>query len=219
MPNEAVEQATGESVWQAKQVYVMAAVCLVVGLAFGYLFRGSQSPVAEIQATEAPKSAMPGGGMGGQIPTLERMKHMADVKAQPLLDKLKTDSTNAGLLVQIGNVYRSAHQFKDAAEYYGKSLQINPKDVATRTELASCLYYTGDAEGALSQLEQSLQVDPKDANALFNLGVIKWDAKKDGPGAISAWRQLLKSNPNLDARKKAAVEKLIAEATKSGGKS
>jgi cytochrome c-type biogenesis protein CcmH/NrfG len=219
MPNEAVEQAAGGSVWQVKQVYVMAAVCLVVGVAIGYLFRGSQSPAAEVQATEATKSAIPGGGMGGQEPTLEQMKHMADVKAQPLLDKLKTDRTNASLLVQIGNVYRSAHQFKDAAEYYGKSLQFNPKDVATRIEMASCLYYTGDVEGALAQLKQSLKDDPKNTNALFNLGMIKWAAKKDGPGAISAWRELLKSNPKLDASKKATVEKLIAEAAKASGKS
>jgi len=44
MPNEAVEQGTSGSAWKAKQVYAMAALCLVVGLALGYLFRGSQSP-------------------------------------------------------------------------------------------------------------------------------------------------------------------------------
>ena len=37
MPNEAVDQATGGSVWQAKQVYAMAVISLVVGLAIGYL--------------------------------------------------------------------------------------------------------------------------------------------------------------------------------------
>ncbi|HYL12024.1 MAG TPA: tetratricopeptide repeat protein [Terriglobales bacterium] len=213
MPNEAVEQAAGRSAWQAYHVYAMAAVCLIVGLAAGYLFRGSQSPAA--QANEATKSAIPSGAMGGQTPTLEQMKHMADVQVRPLLDKLKNNGADADLLAQVGNVYRSAHQFKDAADYYGKSLQINPRNVVIRTEMASCLYYTGDVDGALSQLQQSLKDDPRDANALFNLGLIRWDAKKDGPGAISAWRELLKSNPKLDARKKAQVEKLIAKASKS----
>jgi cytochrome c-type biogenesis protein CcmH/NrfG len=217
MPNETVKQAGGPSPWQAHQVYAVAAVCLLAGLAIGYLFRGSQSPAPP--ATETAVSAMPGTATGGQMPTLEQMKHMADVQAQPLLDKLKSNGANADLLAQIGNVYRSAHQFKDAVEYYGKSLQMNPKNVTIRTEMASCLYYTGDVERALSQLQESLKDDPSDADALFNLGVIKWDAKKDGPGAISAWRELLKSNPKLDARKKAEVEKLIAEVSKSSSKS
>lgn len=216
MPNEAVEQAAGRPVWLAHQVYAMAAVCLLAGLAIGYLFRGSQSPATQV--TETTDSATPGGAMGGQMPTLEQLKHMAEVRARPLLDKLKSNGDDAQLLAEIGNVYRSAHQFKDAAEYYEKSLHIRPKNVAIRTEMASCLYYTGDVNGALSQLEQSLRDDPKNANALFNLGVIKWDAKKDGPGAVSAWRELLKSNPALDADKKTAVEKMIAEATKSGNR-
>jgi cytochrome c-type biogenesis protein CcmH/NrfG len=40
------------------------------------------------------------------------------------------------------------------------------------------------------------------------------DAKKDAKGAVSAWQQLLKSNPELDARKKAEVQKAIADASK-----
>jgi uncharacterized membrane-anchored protein YhcB (DUF1043 family) len=38
MPNEATEQRSAV-VWQNKQVYAMAAICLVIGLAIGYLFR------------------------------------------------------------------------------------------------------------------------------------------------------------------------------------
>jgi cytochrome c-type biogenesis protein CcmH/NrfG len=192
-------------------------VCLVVGLALGYLFRGSQSPAARVTATEAT-SPVPAGGMGGPAPTLDQMKHMADVKAQPLLDKLKTDPANSDLLIQVATVYRSAHQFKEASAYYEKSLRINPKDVTIRTEMASCLYYDGNVDGALAQLEQSLKDDPKNANALFNLGMIRLDAKKDPKGAVSAWQQLLKLNPALEDDKKAAVEKMIAEA-RAGNKS
>jgi cytochrome c-type biogenesis protein CcmH/NrfG len=215
MPNEAVEQATGGSVWQAKQVYTMAVVCLLVGLAIGYLFRGSQStapPVPEVSRTQPASVA---DAMGGQMPSLEQMKQMADKKAEPLLAKLKSDPNNSGLLLQVGNIYKATHQFKDAISFYGKALNADSKNVLARNELASCLYYTGDVDGALAQLEQSLKDDPKNADALFNLGVIKLDAKKDAKGAVSAWQQLLTSNPQLDARKKAEVQKAIADASKS----
>lgn len=215
MKNGDSSQTPSREGWQPSQVYVLAAVCLVVGLALGYLFRGSHPSAIRVGAAESGSPASAVATKGGQMPSLDQMKHMADVQAQPLLEKLKTDSGNAGLLVQIAAVYRSAHQFKEAAEYYEKSLRINPKDVAIRTEMASCLYYVGDVDQALAQLEQSLKDDPKNANALFNLGVIRLDAKKDKQGAVAAWQQLLKSNPTLDAEKKKAVEKMIAEAKRS----
>jgi len=84
--------------------------------------------------------------------------------------------------------------------------------------MASCLYYSGDVDGALSQLQQSLMYDPTNANSLFNLGVIRWHGKQDAKGAVAAWQQLLKSNPNLEANKKNQVEKLIADASQQGNK-
>ncbi len=215
MPNEPIEQGTSGSAWKATQVYAMAALCLVVGLALGYLFRGSQSPAPPIEAANPQPAATPG-GMAGHMPSLEDMKKMADTKAAPLIDKLKSDPNNVDLLTQVGNIYKATHQFKDAATYYDKIVQIDPKNVAMRTELASCLYYNGDVDGALRQLQQSLHYDPKDANSLFNLGVIKWQGKQDAKGALTAWQELLKTNPQLSADRKAAVEKLMADVQMKG---
>jgi cytochrome c-type biogenesis protein CcmH/NrfG len=201
------------SSWTAKQVYVSAVVCLALGVALGYLFHGSHShtvpgPAAALQTGNS--TTLPA------IPTLDQMKRMADKTAEPLLAQLQTEPRNAELLAQIGKIYESSHQFKDAAEYYSKSLAIQPGKVDIRNALASCLYYTGDADGALRQLEQSLKDDPNDANSLFNLGLIRWQAKQDGPGAVALWKQLLKTNPKLDDQAKAQVQKLIADASQSG---
>ncbi len=35
----------------------------------------------------------------------------------------------------------------------------------------------------------------KKPNTLFNLGIVKWQGKKDGPGAVPAWKKLLETNP------------------------
>jgi cytochrome c-type biogenesis protein CcmH/NrfG len=72
------------------------------------------------------------------------------------------------------------------------------------------MYYKGDVEGALAQLQQSLKQNPKDANSLFNLGIIKWQGKQDAAGALAAWQELLKSNPQLSADRKGTVERMIA---------
>jgi cytochrome c-type biogenesis protein CcmH/NrfG len=151
------------------------------------------------------------------MPTLEQMQQMANKQAEPLLAKLKNDPTNAGLLNQIGTIYRSTHQFKEAVEYYEKALQIAPNNVAARTDMASCLYYEGNVDGALDQLQRALQYDPKDANSLFNLGMIRWQGKKDANGAVAAWEQLLKSNPTLAEAQRAEVKKLVAQVKQQSG--
>ena len=212
------------------QVYGMAVICLAVGLTLGYFFRSSQlQPTpAQIAANSALGSsaqrAIPGpaqsagapaqsphpGAMGGKAPTLQDMKQMADSKAAPLLAKLKTDPNNTSLLDQVGAVYHATHQFNEAAAYYGKAVQIDPKSVPLRTKLAISLYRSGDVDGAIAQLNRALSLDPKDANALFDLGMIRLQANQDSKGALAAWQQLLNSNPQLTPDRKATVQKLIA---------
>jgi cytochrome c-type biogenesis protein CcmH/NrfG len=218
MTDENVTTGTSDAGWDPKQVYALAVVCLLIGLAVGYLFRGSRSPAAPVAATQSVVAPGAPAGMGVQNPmganqpvTLDQLKQMADKRAEPLLAKLKDDPKNADLLVQLGNTYYATHQFKEAADYYKRSLEVKPKDVVIRTQMASCLYYSGDVDGALQQLAQATNDDPKDANSLFNLGMIRWRDKKDANGALAAWAQLLKTNPQLEPAKKAQVERLMAQ--------
>jgi tetratricopeptide (TPR) repeat protein len=213
--NDKVESANQNGKWQSWQVYMMAAVCLLVGVMVGYLVRGS-APVASTQAPATQPAAGSAAPAQQQPPTLDDMKRMADKQAEPLLAKLKTDPNNADLLNQVGNIYRMTHQFQAAATYYQKSLDVNPKNVGPRTDLASCLYYQGDVDGAIAQLEKSLTYDPKHAGTLLNLGLIRWKGKNDSEGAIASWQKLLKLYPNYEH--KDAVEKLIAEAKTHTGK-
>jgi cytochrome c-type biogenesis protein CcmH/NrfG len=78
------------------------------------------------------------------------------------------------------------------------------------------MYYNGDVDGAISQLQQALSYDPRDANSLFNLGMIEWQGKQDNKGALAAWQKLLKSNPQLSADRKATVQKLMADVQLQG---
>lgn len=206
MSNESKQPANENATWLPWQVYVMAGICLVAGVLVGYLARGSASTAPAVP-TQPSASTAP---MPQQMPSLEDMKRMADKQVEPLLQKLKSDPNNADLLNQVGTVYRATHQFDTAAQYYQKALKANPKNVGARTDLASCMYYQGDVDGAIAQLEQSLTYDPKHAGTLLNLGIMRWKGKSDTAGAISAWDKLLKYYPNY--QDKQMVEKLIADA-------
>jgi len=167
----------------------------------------SRQPVPAVNAAPPSHSAMG----GGRIPSPDELKRMADKQAAPLVEKLKTDPNNTALLVQAGAIYHATLQFREAAAYYGRAVEVDPANVASRTKLASSLFRGGDADAAIAQLNRALADDPKNANALFDLGMIRLQGKKDGRGALAAWQQLLKSNPQLSPDRKAAVLKLMAD--------
>jgi cytochrome c-type biogenesis protein CcmH/NrfG len=212
--------------WQPRQLVVLCVVCLALGSLAGYLLRGSASapttplPIAA-QAT-AP-SPHPMGEYAGPLPTtqtipkesptLDDLKRMADKQAASVLAKLKSDPKNPQLWNQLGLVYKSAHQFKEAGGYFEKSLQYDQKNLGVRADYASCLYYTGDVDGALAQLNQSLAYDPKHAGTLMNIGIIKWRGKKDVDGAVAAWEKLLQYHP--DFPQKDLVQQMLTQAKQS----
>jgi cytochrome c-type biogenesis protein CcmH/NrfG len=210
MPNDLSETQNASVAWSPKLVYGLAAICLFLGVLVGYFLRGSAG-AREPATAEATQAGLPAGAPKGHpTRTLEQMRQLADKQAEPLLAQLKKNTKDKKALTQTAYVYKSAHQFQDAANYFSKVLELDPKEVALRTEMASCLYYSGDVDGALAQLQQSLQYEPKDANSLFNLGMIRWKGKNDPAGAVAAWQELLKTNPKLG--RKPIVEQMIAEA-------
>lgn len=215
--------AASKPSWPSKPLVVMSVVCLAMGFLAGYLLRGSapspvQSPPVAVASTAA--SPQPATGPGDQsesaqqiphkMPTLDDLKRMAAKKAAPLLAKSKSGERNPQLENQLGLIYENAHQFKQAAGYFEKSLQYDPRNIAVRADYASCLYYTGDVDGALAQLNRSLAYDPKHAGTLMNIGIIKWKGKNDVDGAVAAWGKLLQYHP--DFPQKDAVQHMIDEA-------
>jgi len=207
MPNALLDLPSDE--WSPKQAYVLGSVCLLLGLGFGYLLRGSNDRVTPTALASAQVAGQPAGAH--PAPTIPQMKEMADKQAAPLLESLKTDPNNPALLARVARIYEITHQFAAAAVYFRKSLAADPKNAALRSELASCLYYGGDTDAAIHELEQTLQVQPKDPDSLFNLGVIRWKGKDDSKGALQAWEKLLQTNPALPQTKKSQVEGLIAQ--------
>ncbi|MGA3196604.1 MAG: tetratricopeptide repeat protein [Terriglobales bacterium] len=203
--------------WTGVQAYTLAVVCLLLGMAGGWLIRGSQSPAAAAVETPAPAASAPaamGGGMNAQ-PTPDQLKKMADVQAAPLLEKLKSDPNNPELLTGIGNFYYDAQQYPIAVDYYERSLKAKPADAGVRTDMATAYWYMGNADTAIAEFNKALTYEPNKPNTLFNLGLVKWQGKMDINGAVADWEQLLKTNPNYEGKDK--VEQMIAEARKHSG--
>jgi cytochrome c-type biogenesis protein CcmH/NrfG len=189
-------------VWTSTQVYTLAAVCLVIGIASGWLVRGSQQ-AAKPQVNFAIPTPL-----SSETPTGQSV----DQQAAPLLAQLQKDPENAELLTAVANVYYDGGAYSKAIEYYQRSLRVLPADANVRTDMATAYWYRGDADTALGEYEKALSYAPTLPNALFNMGIVKWRGKMDVPGALAAWQKLLDTNPNYEQRGK--VLELMAEVKK-----
>jgi len=190
----------------------MVLVCSAVGTAAGWMIRRSQAnakPTAEVGQVSMASPNLP----TPAVASPNQLKAAADFQAKPLLEQLKADPNNFGLLVNLGNVYYDAKQFPAAIEYYQRALQQQPNDTSVRTDMATAIWYTGNADQALTEFQKVLSFDPNKANALFNMGIVKWRGKNDAAGAIALWQKLLATSPNFEERAK--VEELIQQAKAS----
>jgi cytochrome c-type biogenesis protein CcmH/NrfG len=195
----------GVSGWTSAQAYLLAAFCLLLGVALGYLFRGSASPTTTAVAAGTSQQQ-------GTSSKRDDAKAQAAVtqSAAPLQLAIEKDPNDYDSLVKLGNVYYDGQQYQTAIGYYDRALKIHPENSDVRTDMGTAYWYAGDATKALETMEASLKYQPGHPQTLFNLGWVRWQGKGDPKGAIEAWQQLLKANP--DYPQKQQVEQYIAKA-------
>ncbi len=186
--------------WTGIQAYVVAAFCLVLGVALGYLFRGSESPVAGAPATTTADS-QPSQPAQSRI-TPEQQKAMVAQAAAPLLAALKDNPNDFDTLVKAANLYYDSQQYPDAVTFYQRALQIQPRNPDVLTDFGTSLWFTGDADKAIAEFQIALKYEPGRASTLFNLGIVRWQGKMDPKGAVAAWEELLQKNPNYPEKEK-----------------
>lgn len=192
--------------WSGTQTYTMAVICLILGIAFGYLLRGPGGATASVPAvTPRPmQSKAP-----ADMPSAADMKRMADKQAAPLLAELQKNPKDAELLAKIGGAYLAAQQYQTAQPYYEQSVALKA-DPETLNALAFVYYSLGNVDKAIETLNSALKIEPKNPKFLYNLGMFEWHGKSDPKAAIAAWQSFIKANPNDP--KRAQVEQMIAQA-------
>jgi len=122
---------------------------------------------------------------------------------------LASDPNNVRANVELANRLYDAGRYGEAVPLYQRAFAADPRNVSVSTDLATALYYSGRADDALAQFDKSLAIDPRHAQTLFNLGIVKRDARNDPKGAIAAWERLLVSAPEYPEAAK--VRTMIAD--------
>jgi cytochrome c-type biogenesis protein CcmH/NrfG len=194
---------TSAASWTGTQAYLFAAFCLLLGVALGYLFRGSASPTGAANGAQQTQDTHP------QSQQADMQAALAQA-AGPLVEAVNNNPNDYDSLVKLGNLFYDVQQYPSAVRYYERALAIHPESVDVRTDLGTAYWYSGNADQAIAAMETALKYGPGHPQTLFNLGWVRWQGKGDPKGAVEAWQRLLKANPDYPQRQQ--VEQYIAKA-------
>ena len=120
-------------------------------------------------------------------------------------------------LIQKNDMSGAAPYFASAAKVYAAAWKKQPGDPAVGTDYATSLFYAGNIEGAVKQVNKVLAKDPTFQNALYNRGnflamqgrVAQQNGQKDKADALlaqakSSYQAAIKVDPTSSSGQAAA---------------
>ena len=113
-----------------------------------------------------------------------------------LEDRAAKDSGDPKPRLELANFLYDQKQFKQAITWYQNTLDLDPKNISARTDMATCYFNLGRPEEAIREYRKSLQLDPNHQPTLFNLIVANLHGTHNLPAAQSAWDELHRLNPD-----------------------
>ena len=181
-----------------KETAILAiAIAFLVGFITGAtvaILKGTQGAekVATVQQPPMAQPTVPTEGAEGPSPA-----EMA-AKIQALKDLVQKDAKNLSAWVELGNLYFDSNQPQEAIEAYSKYLAIKPDNPDVRTDMGIMYRKLGDFDRAIKEFQTAAQNDPKHVNSRYNIGLVLLHDKQDIKGAIKAWEDYLKVDPNSE---------------------
>ena len=135
--------------------------------------------------------------------SLEEMQgRLADKQAAPLLEKLeeRIPKTVRCLCASRGNLPHDRIDSRKLPTATVGHLNPDPKTSPFTPGWLQVSIVTGISTSAITQLNRALKDQPTNANALFDLGMIRLQGKGDAKGALATWQRLLKNEPAAQPR-------------------
>jgi tetratricopeptide (TPR) repeat protein len=190
-------------------VILLVVIAFLVGFISGAtvaILKGTKGTekTAVVQKPQMPPSGAPAPAPPG-IDSIE-----AASKIQTLKEIIKKDPKNLAAWVELGNLYFDSGQPKEAIEAYRQYLAVKPDNSDVRTDMGIMYRALGEFDRAIEEFKKAAQSDPKHINSRYNIGIVLLHDKGDIKGAIKAWEDYLRVDPNSEKaeRVRAQMENL-----------
>jgi tetratricopeptide (TPR) repeat protein len=133
-----------------------------------------------------------------QLPQQELDLTAVNLRINALKDIVKKDPKNLSALEELGNLYFDIGQPKESIEAYTQYLALKPENANVRTDMGIMYRTMGEFDRAIEEFKKAAQSDPKHVNSRYNIGIVLLHDKNDLKGAIKAWEEYLKVDPNSE---------------------
>jgi len=197
-------------------VILMVVIAFLVGFIAGAtvaILRGTKGAekVAMVQKPQMAPPGAPAPALPAPAPPARNPVEMAS-QIQTLKEIVKKDPKNLPAWMELGNLYFDSDQPKEAIEAYSRYLAVKPDNPDVRTDMGIMYRKLGQFDKALEEFRKAAHSDPKHVNSRYNIGLVLLHDKQDMKGAIKAWEEYLKVDPNSERaqRIRAQIEKMKA---------
>lgn len=190
-------------------VILLVVIAFLVGFVVGAtvaILKGTKG-TEKTAMIQKPQMAQP----GAPIPAPpDRDSIEVASKIQTLKEIVKKDPKNLSAWVELGNLYFDTDQPKEAIETYSQYLKVKPDNPDVRTDMGIMYRKLGQPDRAIEEFRKAAQSDPEHINSRYNIGLVLLHDKQDMKGAIKAWEEYLKVDPNSEKaqRIRAQIEKM-----------
>jgi superkiller protein 3 len=106
------------------------------------------------------------------------------------------DANNYDLILALGDVYMASYDLDNAIRTYCDAITLNPDDYRGYSKAGIALWEKDYLEEALVSLHKSVDLNPENAYAQNNLGIIYLDGLSDAEEALEYFEAAVELNPN-----------------------
>jgi cytochrome c-type biogenesis protein CcmH/NrfG len=185
------KHTTPEGFVKKETMLIVALIAVVIGFLGGTIYSAFQSgPTTTVQ------TGQPSGQPQQQSQPAPNFSNQQATQILELEQEVVVNPTNVRAWIQLGNVYFDTNNYTKAIKAYEKSLELSPNNPNVLTDLGVMYRRNGQSDKALEAFDKAIAADPTHEQARFNKGIVLNYDMGDREGAIKAWEELLKANPN-----------------------
>ena len=160
-----------------------------------------------------------GGKSEGSTQNAEASAHQLspgdEARIAELMRQVKTNPKDAASLVELGNIFFKAGDYKSAGDWMQQAVAADPKSVGARLALGAAKFNLGDVADARRSWLRVIAADPRNVEAYYDLGFLYVSGKQpDLPKAKQMWQKVVALAPNSAVAKTVAMHlKNLEQAT------
>ncbi len=111
--------------------------------------------------------------------------------------------------IRLGHLYYDSDQPEKAISAYNKSLELHSGDANLLTDLGVMYRRANQPKKAIELFNQAIQKDPDHEPSRFNKGIVLMYDLHDTAGALAAWEELLRINPQAKTANGQSIRELV----------